>query len=497
MLISPLNAFPWVINGLVQARVSFRRVQEFLSLDNLSWFSYYSLNELNGHRDNNCLEVRNGHFQWQTAQSPALEFDQESEPDIDHVLKQINFQLNYGKLVGVCGKIGSGKSSFLHAIMGEIEKTNGKVRIDPFLCSNGFAYVGQECWIQGTTIRENILFGAPFDQTLYQRVIDVCALAADLELLPLGDHTPVGENGITLSGGQKARLSLARACYAVNTKDIYLLDDPLSAVDAHVAKHIYEKCICDFLASKTRVLCTHHIKYLQNTDLVIVLDNGRIVTSGKGSELVDDYMKSVNFATSSGRPRSSASVSSSLNEPDNDCVTPKSIETDVKEELLKIDDSKVGKKDQEEKEQGTISSVVYKHYCKSVGVVLTILTLLALTLMQTSRNLTDFWLSHWTQSHPGSLNDTYQPRVHVLNSHQTHFYSPTYFIRAQNGSSANSEYFFIIYGLLCLSNTIFTLFRAFLFAYSGISAGRSIHRLLVNSLSKVSSLKYGSVRGFS
>ena len=153
--------------------------------------------------------------------------------------------------------------------MSELDLINGKIQIDSSICSKGFAYISQESWLEAMTIKENILFGNEMNTSYYKQCIDACDLNRDLEMFANGDMMMVGENGICLSGGQKARIALCRACYAGKDKDVYLLDDPLSAVDQNVAKNIYDKCISQLLASKTRILATHHIKYLTNADLIL------------------------------------------------------------------------------------------------------------------------------------------------------------------------------------------------------------------------------------
>ena len=199
MLIAPLNAFPWVINGLVQSWVSLKRLQNFLSLKNLDWLSFYKFDELESNEW--LLEIRNGAFKWKTHDADQsvsnpihTEVDQ-TTPGISNdepVLNEINLKVKKGQLVAIIGKIGSGKSSLLNAIMAEIDKTQGKVRINPLMCSNGFAYFGQENWVQTNSIRENILFGSEMDREFYDQVLNACALKTDLELFPKGDETPVG-----------------------------------------------------------------------------------------------------------------------------------------------------------------------------------------------------------------------------------------------------------------------------------------------------------------
>ena len=163
-------------------------------------------------------------------------------------LNNIELIIPKRSFTAIVGSVGSGKSSILNAILGEMQKTSGEANVD-----GSVAYVGQQVWIRNATVKDNILFGSDFDQQRYERVIEACALEDDLKVLDSGDETEIGEKGINLSGGQKARISLARAVYA--NRDIYLLDDPLAAVDAHVAAHIFEKVIgpCGILRKKVSI----------------------------------------------------------------------------------------------------------------------------------------------------------------------------------------------------------------------------------------------------
>jgi len=369
--------------------------------------------------------------------------------------------------------------------MAEIDKLDGKIRIDPLMLTNGFAYVGQESWVKAASIKDNILFGSKMNHDLYKKVIDACALTADLELLPYGDETLVGESGVCLSGGQKARLALARACYAMD-KEIFLLDDPFSAVDAHVASHINTNCINDLLSSKTRIICTHHYKYLTNADLVLVFDNGVIVEAGKGEEIIANLPNYIKMFKLNGEKSDSDDMENSNVEK----IKKEISKEDLKE---KLEEKEIQRQDEEEKEHGIISLKVYKYYCLSIGIFLCVLTLISLSLMQASKNLTDFWLSYWTQHH-SSLNSTH--RTLIINPSTIHIYTTKPFSNDKYLDSDiqdnDSTFFFMVYGILCGSNSLFTLFRAFLFAYSGILAGKSIHNCLVNSLSQ-SQLKFFNV----
>ncbi|XP_029164699.1 probable multidrug resistance-associated protein lethal(2)03659 [Nylanderia fulva] len=185
-----------------------------------------------------------------------------------NTLEDLNLQIEKGKLYAVIGMVGSGKSSLLSAILGEITLTEGQIKVN-----GNISYASQEAWVFGATVRRNILFGQPYERHRYQKVVKACALLSDFKQFPQGDQTIVGERGSSLSGGQKARINLARALY--RQSDIYLLDDPLSAVDAHVSKHLFEECIQKYLAGKTRILATHQLQYIKGVDAIILLEQGR------------------------------------------------------------------------------------------------------------------------------------------------------------------------------------------------------------------------------
>lgn len=186
------------------------------------------------------------------------------------------FNANVHVESGLCtiiGQVGSGKSTLLNAILGEIELDHGRCLINGKL-----SYASQEPWVFESTIRNNIVFIEEFDEERYHKVVQVCALERDFQLLPLGDQTIVSERGASLSGGQRARVNLARAIY--KQADIYLLDDPLTAVDSHVGKHIFEQCIRDFLSDRICILVTHQLQYLKNVQHVILMSKGKIEAQG-------------------------------------------------------------------------------------------------------------------------------------------------------------------------------------------------------------------------
>uniref|UniRef100_A0A8D2ZP87 ATP-binding cassette, sub-family C (CFTR/MRP), member 3 n=1 Tax=Scophthalmus maximus TaxID=52904 RepID=A0A8D2ZP87_SCOMX len=259
----PLNMLPQVISSIVQASVSLKRIQSFLSHDELDPNSV----DRNNTATEFSVTVANGKFTWAKEDPP--------------VLHNINVMVPQGSLLAVVGHVGCGKSSLISALLGEMERLEGEVSI-----RGSVAYVPQQAWIQNITLRDNILFGKPYNEQKYRSVLEACALTPDLEVLPGGDLTEIGEKGINLSGGQRQRVSLARALYS--DTDVYLLDDPLSAVDAHVAKHIFDNLIGPdgALKGKTRILVTHGISFLPQVDNIMVMVDGRVSEMGSYQELL-------------------------------------------------------------------------------------------------------------------------------------------------------------------------------------------------------------------
>ncbi|XP_006812825.2 ATP-binding cassette sub-family C member 9-like [Saccoglossus kowalevskii] len=216
------------------------------------------------------VEINNGYFRWESDSA-------------DTVLKDISVRFHAGTLTMIVGKVGSGKSSLLFAILGEMNTISGTVNY--YGKKHKVAYVAQKTWLQYATLRDNIIFGEEFNKERYTTVLEVCALNSDLRMLPDGDLTEIGENGIILSGGQKQRVALARALYSKT--EIVIMDDPLSALDAHVGAHVMEKAILGFLREQQRtvILVTHHMQHLEHADQVLVMESGQIIQKGNLSEI--------------------------------------------------------------------------------------------------------------------------------------------------------------------------------------------------------------------
>ncbi|NXD99825.1 MRP1 protein, partial [Chaetorhynchus papuensis] len=269
ILRQPLFDLPSVISAVAQTKVSVRRLEDFLFAEDLNLEDVTT-----NYSGNHAVGFIGASFRWEKNGLP--------------ILKNLSVSIPEGSFVAVVGQVGSGKSSFLSAVLGEMEKLEGTVQR-----RGSVAYVSQQAWIQNDSLQENILFGSNLNRTYYELVLESCALLPDLEQLPNGDQTEIGERGVNISGGQKQRVSLARAVYS--NADLYLLDDPLSAVDVHVGKHVFEKLIgpSGLLKNKTRILVTHNLTLLPHTDLIIVMEEGRISQMGTYQELIS---RRANFA---------------------------------------------------------------------------------------------------------------------------------------------------------------------------------------------------------
>uniref|UniRef100_A0A672ZF74 ATP-binding cassette, sub-family C (CFTR/MRP), member 10 n=1 Tax=Sphaeramia orbicularis TaxID=375764 RepID=A0A672ZF74_9TELE len=425
MLIIPLNSFPWVLNGILEAKVSLERIQRFFKLSNQDLQAYYALGS-------------NARTHFTVTENMKFNLD-------------LGFE--QGSLVVVVGKVGCGKSSLLAALTGELNRQGGLV----FVADReaGFGLASQEPWIQHASVRDNILFGKDYDPTFYQAVIEACALLDDLNVLPNGDKTEVGENGVTLSGGQKARLALARAVYM--DKDIYLLDDPLAAVDTDVAEHLMQKCIMELLKEKTRILCTHRIEFVNKADMVVLMENGTIIRTGRNTHTGFEFIFSQGSLT----------------------------------DLCVNEDG--GPSGAEQKQVGGLAWKVYQTYWVSVGRVLAPSILMSLLLMQATKNLSDWWLSHWVselKNNGSSVTNGSSSGVfsspHLLLFSPGGLMSPLSSLQTSplNNKSSDVRFYLMVYGSIAVANTIFTALRAFLFAYGTICAATIIHNRLLDRVFK-------------
>lgn len=312
-----------------------------------------------------------------------------------------------GSLVAVVGHVGSGKSSLLSALLGEMDKLEGTVAV-----KGSVAYVPQQAWIQNATLKDNIMFGQERRQTWYQRVVEACALEPDLEILPAGDETEIGEKGVNLSGGQKQRVSLARAVYC--DRAVYLLDDPLSAVDAHVGKHIFEQVVGPqgLLKDKTRVLVTHGLSYLPQTDLILVMVEGEITEMGSYQHLMATEGAFAEFQRTYAavdHPADDETVPKSGSKASENGSTAALVGSPVVGSVSKLcqkneEDKVPGEKakqagkltEADKASTGLVKLSVFGSYLKAIGVTLSCVSLLLFLTQNLMSLFSNYWLSLWT-----------------------------------------------------------------------------------------------------
>lgn len=297
----------------------------------------------------------------------------------------------------------------------------------------------------------------------FRNILKACCLNDDLNSLPKRDLTMIGEGGNTLSGGQKTRIALARAIYA--DKDLYLLDDILSTLDVKVAKEVFQNVVLGLLKNKTRILCTHQTQYLVHANLVIEMSKGVIVNQGKPSEvlsedLVDDFLLSC-------EPSQSDYENKSLNSPKSD-LKPMD-ESDIENDQTSTDDI-------EQMGHGRVNFAVYYAYFKAIGIYLAISIFISMLLMQSTRNISDLWLSYWVTHFNTSLVTA---KIHVVDKVVER-------LVFDNSDFGDAGYYLTVYAVIVASNSLFTLIRAFIFAYGGIQAAQLMHKQLLKIVIRVS-----------
>lgn len=263
-------------------------ISQFFNLLQLTMSVFYPLSISYGAETLVSIERIQRFLLMEEIETPVIDTDFNKGLVVDNItawwnfdkplFKNMSIRVPPGKLCAVVGPVGSGKSSLLYLLLNELTPKTGRITLQGSL-----SYASQEPWLFSSTIRNNILFGNKYDRHTYNKVVKVCALQKDFDQFLLGDKTLVGERGSALSGGQKARVNLARAVY--RDADVYLLDDPLSAVDTHVGNHLFEQCIVRYLRGKTRILVTHQMQFLKKVDHIIVLNNGQIQAQGTYSDL--------------------------------------------------------------------------------------------------------------------------------------------------------------------------------------------------------------------
>ncbi|KAH8281368.1 hypothetical protein KR054_000153, partial [Drosophila jambulina] len=313
----------------------------------------------------------------------------------DNTLNGVDLMVQPGAMLAVLGSTGSGKSSLIQAILGELPAEFGEIRINGTM-----SYASQEPWLFSGTIRENILFGQPMDRQRYTKVVRQCALERDFELLPFKDKTLVGENGASLSGGQKARISLARAVY--REASIYLLDDPLSAVDTNVGKHLFEQCMRGYLRDRIVVLITHQTQFLQHVDQIVIMDKGQVRAVGSYESLLKAGVDFANFVVDH-QQKEEIEKEVELDEQDDNRSRLGSFSNTHKEHRLNsegslqsIADSCLEKISVEHQQSGRIGLDLYKKYFTFGGGLFAFLGIICFCVLSRGViSLGDYFVYYW------------------------------------------------------------------------------------------------------
>lgn len=416
-------------------------------------------------------------------------------------LSDINITIKQGQLVAIVGTVGSGKSSLLNLLLGEMHLTSGSVSM-----RGSVAYCDQKPWIRNCTVQENILFDTPMDEDRFQAALEASSLIDDIKILPGGVHTEIGERGINLSGGQKARVALARAVY--QDADCYVLDDPLSAVDAHVGQHIFEKCLCGALVKKTRLLVTHSVHLLPQCDVIIIMEGGAVKawgsyddlrnsgfdisafvpsgstantitdveTSTEGDEALsepseqnpsEDEMKDSHVDRNTWQSVDAADPTSHTRTKGNNTPkgTPKSAHKTVDKDGIDASDKEAAPtlapqstqliKD-EEKGVGAVDLSIYKYYLKFAGAFNVTVIIVCLFMQQVCTVLASFYLSYWGTRSVEREEDG-----------------------NEMSGNTNLQYLFV-YSLLCVGGVVFLMFRSVSLAQMSNLASIKIHTALLN-----------------
>ncbi|XP_066905610.1 multidrug resistance-associated protein 1 [Halyomorpha halys] len=452
ILRTPMMMLPQMISNIIQVSVSVKRIDSFLNNEELD-------PEIvdNDGKEINPLVIENGTFSWT---------NNSEEP----ILKNINLRVKEGSLVAVIGNVGSGKSSLISAFLGEMYKLDGRV-----IVKGSIAYVSQLSWIQNCSFQDNILFGTAWDKKKYNKVIEACALKQDLEMLPNGDQTEIGERGVNLSGGQKQRLSLARAVYS--NRDVYLFDDPLSAVDSHVGSHIFEEVISSHgvLRNKTRLFVTHNITYLSEVDEIIVMRDGRISEVGTYHELLhkkgalSEYLATYSSVADDGSYAESSDKKEVVSnrfkthaqlDRQKSVISSCSSTSDTFSESAektgrgKQDGKKIIK--EEKVEVGGVSMKVYGHYFQAIGLSLFSATIILTAIQQGFSIGSNVWLSAWSSANDISSNGTMD--------------------------TSKRDMYLGVYGLLGVAEVVAAFLSSICWFIGAADAGIRIHVLLLSNI---------------
>ncbi|KAF9962628.1 hypothetical protein BGZ72_000048 [Mortierella alpina] len=430
----PLSEMTYVFEAMIAVRVAIRRIQAFLLKEEMDGSALLHIPDLPNDTSIPVIQLADATLAWDPeaptasaapGSSSLLDSELATETTsllsgtslrtVGPILVDINLSIERSSLTAIVGRVGQGKSSLLSAMIGEMYKRTGSVKT-----FGSIAYVPQQAWIINATLRDNIIFGKPFNQEKYDRILFASGLLPDLEMFANGSETEIGERGINMSGGQKQRISLARAAY--QDADIYLLDDPLSAVDAHVDQHLWQHLIgpSGLLNNKTRVLVTHGVHHLEYVDRIVVIKDGRITESGAYKvlmkakkafyQLIKDYSVAHKNKNKKRTPKAHKIKRTHLS-PDDAQIRSSSASTTTSlsddgtegESVVEVEEvaNKAGSSgdliEEEELLSGAVRWNMFKIYCKAMSYKFTVLAFSLLVVWEIAQLSVPIWLGHWSE----------------------------------------------------------------------------------------------------
>lgn len=378
-------------------------------------------------------------------------------------LKDVTLSIKKGELVAIIGPVGCGKSTFLSGILGELNLLSGSIAVN-----GSIAYCDQRPWILNDSVQGNILFGQEMKEAQFDEALYASCLEEDIRILPGGLQTQIGEKGINLSGGQKARVALARAVY--KAADIYLLDDPLSAVDAHVAHFLFHECICRSLKGKTRLLVTHHVHLLPHCDKIIVLVDGQVKIAGTYADVM---ASGIDLKALTPKKDDDKQAEAEVVEAEAATVTENAVEVSVEDtdekhfasmretaqksaSLRKKDYRSTTLISKEEREEGAVDASCYWYLIKAGGVGMFSCFLLTMTASLVLVLLASYWLQYWgTNAARHEDNDPF--------------------------TSEQNVWYLNIYAALSAGNLVFYMLRSLFLAEHRMGASELFHTNLLKS----------------
>ncbi|KAJ8943853.1 hypothetical protein NQ314_009623 [Rhamnusium bicolor] len=464
-----ITDFPQGISNLAESLVSMKRIETFLLFDEVHLDTLRFAHTIDTKKITTSTPLIHNSNKKSIGIYLQGVFAKWVDNQQEYALCNVNFNVGPKQLVAIVGPVGSGKTSLLQSVMKELPITAGFKDV-----VGKVSYASQEPWLFAGTIKQNILFGEKWNSKKYEKVIQVCALERDLNLLPYGDKSMVGDRGVSLSGGQKARINLARAVY--KDADIYILDDPLSAVDTQVGKQLFEDCISGFLKNKCTILVTHQLQYLKSVNKIYLMENGKIVTTGTYEEIQSsgrDFAKLFKHQIEEEE----------CDKTDEACAKVKSFE-EISDEPSEI---------REYRNTGKISSKVYKIYLiAGGGWCCSFFVLVLFVLTQLASSGADFFIKFWVnleqnRAEKDYINDTFYNsyRDEVLLEEK---YDKIILSALPNTEKNSIDKFFItdncvyVYSFIISCVIVLTIARSISFYRMCMLASRKLHN---NMFSKI------------